>query len=131
MIEMEYPDIVLDLRHLNSGRKSQYDAFWDECSKVLQEKIGTAVDDDHHSDVTHIATAISVRDFRDQVASNCPEGTSIPSVECVRLQFWPKSPHSKRALHHTGCFKVRFRVQQHQFRKDHPDAHYAAGVFRY
>ena len=130
-IEMEDPDIILDLRKLNSGRKSQYDTFWEECTKFLQEEVGTAVDDRRHSDITHIATAISVRDFRDQVASKCPEGTCIPSVEWVRLQFWPKTPHSKRALHHTGRFKVRFRVQQRQFRKDHPDAHYAAGVFSY
>ena len=101
-IEMEDPDIILDLRKLNSGRKSQYDTFWEECTKFLQEEVGTAVDDRRHSDITHIATAISVRDFRDQVASKCPEGTCIPSVEWVRLQFWPKTPHSKRALHHTG-----------------------------
>ena len=37
-IEMEDPDIVLDLRHLNSGRKSQYDAFWDECSTFFCRK---------------------------------------------------------------------------------------------
>ena len=115
----------------NSGRKSQYDTFWEECVKFLEEDVSTAVDDRRHSDVTHIATAISVRDFRDQVVSRCPEGTSIPSVEWLRLQFWPKTPNSMRALSHTGRFKVRFRVQQRQFRKDHPDAHYAAAVFRY
>ena len=130
-IQMEDPDIVLDLRKLNSGKKSQYDAFWEECAKFLQEDVGTAVDDRRHSDITHIATAISVRDFRDQVVSRCPEGTSIPSLEWIRLQFWPKTPHSKRALHHTGRFEVRFRVQQRQFQKEHPDAHYAAGGFRY
>jgi hypothetical protein len=130
-IEMEDPAIVMDLRHLNTGKESQYDTFWDECSKFLQEVVGTAVDDRRHTDVTHIATAISVRDFRDQVALRCPDGTCIPSIEWIRLQFWPKLPHSKRALQHTGRFQVRFRVQQRQFRKDHPDAHYAACIFRY
>lgn len=128
---MEEPDVVIDFRHLNVCRKSQYDTFWEECDKILQESVGTAADDRQHSDVTHIATAISVRDFRDQVASRCPKGTSIPSVEWIRLQFWPKTDHSKRALAHTGRFKVQFRVQQRQFRKDPPDAHYAAGIFRY
>ena len=65
------------------------------------------------------------------MALRCPDGTCIPSIEWIRLQFWPKLPHSKRALQHTGRFQVRFRVQQHQFRKDHPDAHYAACIFRY
>ena len=59
------------------------------------------------------------------------EGTPIPSVEWLRLQFWPKTPTAKTALHYTGRFKVRFRVQQRQWRKEHPDAHYAAGIFRY
>ena len=30
-LEMEDADIVLDLSHLNTGRKSQYDVFWSEC----------------------------------------------------------------------------------------------------
>ncbi len=131
MFELEDPDIVTDLRHLNTGGQGQYDVFWEECSKFLEESVGTAVDDRRHTNVTHIATAISVRDFRDQVAERCPEGTKVPSVEWMRLQFWPKTPNSKTALHHTGRFKVRFRVQQRQWRKDHPDCHYAACIFRY
>ena len=130
-IEMEDPHIVMDLRHLNSGMKAQYDGFWDECSKFLEESVGTAVDDRRHTTITHIASAISIRDFRDQVAARCPADTNIPSIEWIRLQFWPKTPNSKRAIHHTGRFKVRFKVQQRQFRKEHPDSHYAAGVFQY
>ena len=38
---------------------------------------------------------------------------------------------AKATLHHTGRFKVRFRVQQRQWRKEHPDAHSATGVFCY
>lgn len=86
MIEMEDPDIVADLRHINTGSKSKYDHFWEECSKFLEQQVGTAVDDRRHSDVTHIATAISVRDLRDQVAAKCAEGTPIPSIEWLRLQ---------------------------------------------
>ena len=111
---MEDPEIVADLRHLNSGAKAMYDAFWDECGKFLEQNIGTAVDDRRHSDVTHIATAISVHDLRDQVAAKCPAGTPVPSVEWLRLQFWPKTQSAKATLHHTGRFKVRFRVQQRQ-----------------
>ena len=41
-VDMEDPDIVLDLRSLNSGQKSKYDAFWDEVQKFLQEDVGLA-----------------------------------------------------------------------------------------
>ena len=29
LLEMEDPDIIIDLRELNCGRKFQYDVFWD------------------------------------------------------------------------------------------------------
>ena len=89
------------------------------------------MDDRRHTSITHVASAISIHDFQDQVAARCPADTKIPSVEWIRLQFWPKMPNSKRALHHTGHFKVRFKVHQHQFRKNHLDCYYTAGVFRY
>ena len=63
ILEMKDPDVVLDLRHLNSGRKSQYDVFWSECKKFLEEGIGSAIDDRRHGSVTHLAKAFSVRDF--------------------------------------------------------------------
>ena len=86
-IKMEDPPIVMDLRHLNVGTKAQYDGFWDECSKFLEESVGTAVDDCRHTTVTtitHIASAISICDFRDQVAARCPADTKIPSIEWIR-----------------------------------------------
>ena len=60
-MEMEDPDIVMDLRHLNTGAKARCDLFWTECSKFLED-VGTAVDDRRHTEVTHIATAISIGD---------------------------------------------------------------------
>lgn len=124
VLEMEDPDVLLDLRALNTGAKTQYDAFWDQCQKFLDEDIGTPVDDRRHSQVTHLAT----RDLLEQV---CPEGTKIPSESWLRLQFWPKSHHSHSKIHYTGTLKVKFMVQARQFRKSHPDAHYAAALFRY
>ena len=49
-IEIEDFEIVADLRHLNSGNKTKYDVFWDECGKFLEQNIGTstAVDDRRH-----------------------------------------------------------------------------------
>ena len=67
-IDMEDSDIIVDLRHLNSGRKSIYDSFWLECSKFIQETIGQAVDDRRHQQVTHFATAMSVPDLISEVA---------------------------------------------------------------
>lgn len=131
ILEMEDADIVLDLRHLNTGRKSQYDVFWRECKKFLDKSVGTAVDDRRHGEVTHLAKAISVRDLCDQVQANCLDGTPILSESWIRLQFWPKTQHAKSRIHYTGKLDVRFMVQVRQFCKTHPDAHYAAVLIRY
>lgn len=131
ILEMEDADIVVDLRHLNSGRKTRYDIFWTECQKFLDEVVGTPVDDRRQGSVTHLAKAISVRDLREQVQAKCPDGTPIPSESWIRLQFWPKTEHARSKIHYTGRLNVRFMIQARQFRKTHPDAHYAAAVFRY
>ena len=131
LVDMEDADVVLDLRHLNSGRKSMYDAFWDESSKFIQDSIGQAVDDRRHQQVTHLATAISVNDFVTQVSRRCPDGTQIPSEAWVRLQFWPKNKHHKSSCHYTGKLDVKFMVQSRQLRKSHDNAHYCAALFRY
>ena len=67
IVDMEDVDAIIDLRHLNSGRKGIYDVFWQECSKFIQEGVGQAVDDRRHQEVTHLATAISVPDLISQV----------------------------------------------------------------
>ncbi len=60
-----------------------------------------------------------------------PDDANVPSREWLRLQFWPKTARARNELHYTGRLNVRFMIQQRQFRKQHPDQHYAAGVFRY
>lgn len=65
---------------------------WDHCWRFLNEDIAVAVDDHCHGQITHLARAISLRDFRDQVKDRCPVNTAIPSIEWLRLQFWPKTP---------------------------------------
>ena len=128
---MEDVDIVMDMRALNGGHGSQYDVFWNECDKFLNEELSTAVDDRRHGLITHLSRAISIRDFIEQVKQRCPENTLIPSNEWVRLQFWPKTPSLTQILHHTGCFKLKFMIQQRQWRHHHMDAHYASACFRY
>ena len=131
ILDMEDPDVVLDLRALNTGHKSQYDVFLEECKKFLEEEVGTPVDDRRHDQVVHLARAISARDLLEQVKTRCPEDTKIPSEPWLRLQFWPKTKHAHSKIHYTGKLKVKFMVQARQFRKSHPDAHYAAALFRY
>ena len=132
IIELEDPDIIADLRTLNSTTsQAKFDRFWSECEAVLNEEVGVAVDDRRHSEGTHLATAISIRDLWERVKQRLPADTAIPSQEWLRLHFWPKTVHAKKTLHYTGRLKIRFMIQQRQFRKQHPDQHYAAAVFRY
>ena len=126
---MEDTDIVADLRSLNGKRRTQYDTFWYECQKFLNED--SAVDDRRHGSIVHLSRAISVRDFVEQVKQRCPDDTLVPSDEWVRLQFWPKTASKSRFLHYTGRFKMKFMIQQRQWRHEHVDSHYAAACFRY
>ena len=50
--------------------------FLAEAEKFINEDIGTAVDDRRHCQVTHLARAISVRDFREQVFGSLPRRKS-------------------------------------------------------
>lgn len=60
-MEPEEPTTVFDLRALNSSSsRAKFDTFWECYSSYLNENVGTAVDDRHHSEVVHLATAISV-----------------------------------------------------------------------
>ena len=61
----------------------------------------------------------------------CPPGTLIPGEEWLRLQFWPKNVHTKRALQHTGRLKIKYMIQQRQFRQEHEDSHYVSAIFKY
>lgn len=128
-LECEDPDIIIDLRHLNTGGLSKYDVFWEKCSEFLQET--TAVHERRHGDICFMAKAISVRDLIVQVTSRCPEGTGIPSESWVKYNFCPKNPRAKSSAHHTGRLKVKRQVQRRLFCKEHLDGHYCAALYRY
>lgn len=113
---MEDPEIVMDLRCLHSGQGSRYDVFWQECEKFLQEDVGLAVEERRHSNVTHLARVISVRDLIQQVSAKCPPSTPIPSRSWLSLQFWPKNKHAQSKVNYTGRFKVKYMIQARQFR---------------
>ena len=123
-IEMENLDIIPDLR-VHNGTISTWHIFGDNCNQFLNEDVGIAVDDRRHAQVTHLARAISIRVFTAQVKAKCPNGTPIPSEVRVRLQFWPKTRKAKASLQHTGCFTLKFKVQQRKWHHSCPDAHYA------
>lgn len=127
---MEYPDILMDLRHRNMNGSDKYGVFWAECRKFLDEC--TAVQERRHNSVcTYMAKAISVRDLIEQVSKLCPDGTPIPSAQWVRLQFHPKNPRTKAAAQFRKTIPVKMMIQQRQFRHSHVDAHYCAAIFRY
>ena len=105
---MEDPSIIPDLRSHNSGQKSKYDVFWEEVQKFLKEDVGLAVEERRHSQVTHLARILSVRDL---VAARCPPATPVPSRSWLSLQFWPKNTHTQSRVHYTGRFNVKYMVQ--------------------
>ena len=134
MVELGDPEMITDLRHLNQGRPEKFDIFWDYAKKYLEgtaENLILAVDDRRHDLLQHLAHAISVRDFRDQVKKICPAETEIPSIQWIRLQFHPQNPTYKSSIRHTGKLNAKFMVQARQLRINHMDTHYASAIFRY
>ena len=103
-LQMEDPELIYDLRIDNEGSPEKYETFLEECQAYINGVVDTAVDDRRHdtlsteSDettvVTHLATALSVRDLHDQITKRLPEGCSIPSIQWLRLQFWPRKKYS-------------------------------------
>ncbi len=79
----------------------------------------------------HLARAISVKDLRNQIVKICPEGTSIPSVQWLKLQFWPKNPWNLSSLQYTRNLLLKFMIQIRQLHLNHIDSHYASAIFRY
>ena len=130
-LELEDIDAVVDLRHHNKGQPCRYDKFWEACECYIHGNIETAVDDRRHDRIDHLAVALSVPDLLCEVSKRVEPGTPIPSVQWLRLQFWPKTPSAKVALQYTGRLKLKYMVQKRQMRKYHEDAHYASALFRY
>lgn len=116
ILEIEAPEIILDLRKLNgSPTAMHFDDFWAELSTFLEE-VNPAVDDCRHRETLHMPIAVSIRHLREiiveRLAQKFPsDDKAIPSDEWIRLQFWPKNPFGHSALRHTGRFNVKFAVQ--------------------
>ena len=60
-LSMEDPDIVIDLREMNSATgKDRYSTFWEKCAHFLSSC--TSVHERRHDSVTFMAKAVSIRD---------------------------------------------------------------------
>lgn len=84
-IELEDPHIIPDLRTLNSSASSaKISRSWSECEAVLNEKVGVAVDNHHHTEVT-IWQVLSPLEICGSVLNkDCPL-TPIPSQEWLHV----------------------------------------------
>ena len=47
-IDMEDPDVIIDLRAHNKGQPSHYNVFWDACCTYVENIVGVAVDEVLH-----------------------------------------------------------------------------------
>ena len=132
LLQFGDPDIVVDFRDQNPGRPPKYQKFWDETNTYIHNVAELAsVQERRHESISYMASALSVRALRDNVAKRLPEGSPVPSLATIRLQFWPRNPTAKAAESFTGKIAVKYMVQQRQLRATHEDEHYAAALFRY
>ena len=121
---MEDPDVIIDLRELNSNGKDCFSVFWEKCSQCVHLYMTEGM-------VHFMAKAVSVRDLIQEVTKVCPEGTPIPSQAWVQLNFCSRNPHCQVAKRYTGRLEAKHVIQKRPFCKSHPDSHYCAAVFWY
>ncbi|CAG8730868.1 31219_t:CDS:2 [Gigaspora margarita] len=81
MLELEDPNIIVDLRTNNRFKGSKFDIFWSELQAYFNEFIF----------VCDIQETIIFR-LKLQYNNPLPETICIPSIEWIQLQFWPKTP---------------------------------------
>ena len=131
LLESEDPELLLDLRALNrKDIDTHFGIFWDEMGKYFEEQL-LAVQERRHGQELYMPLAISIEDLGNQVEKRVPPGTAIPCNETIRLQFMPGNPMHKTAMHYTGRFNVKFRVQTRQSRVQHQDSRYVAMLYHY
>ena len=122
------------MRELNGNPQStRFDVIWGELGQYLEDTT-MAVDERQHSNIMHIPLAISVQHLRETISEHLQQKHStllpIPSLEWIRLQFWPSNPYATSALRYSGRFKVKYAVQIRQLRKEHPDARYVGNILK-
>ena len=124
-LEMEDPDLMVDLCELNKGHSAKFTVFWEKMKIYVNES--SAVYEHRHGEITYMAKAISIRDLVQEVVKMC-SGKPVPSEQWV---FCSRNPRAKTASQYSSQFKVKMMVQKRQFRHHHVDAHHCAAIFRY
>ena len=102
IVELQDPELIMDLRKNNGKIQSSFEEFWSELQKYLDEII-TPVNERRHGDTMYLPIAISVRDLHEIVSERLTkefpgEEKLIPSEEWLRLQFWPRNPYTTNSL---------------------------------
>ena len=103
ILEMDDPDIILDLRQTNGHvESSRFDSFWKELQCYFDE-ITLPVDERRHGNTLHMPLAISVSNLCDIITARLQDKypecmPAVPSKSWVRLQFWPANPYTERAI---------------------------------
>ena len=77
-----------------------------------------------------MAITISVRDLYDKY-KNTYLKKQLPLFSWFKLQFWPKDSTTHTTLNYTGCFPVKYMLQQKMIRKAHDDDHYTNAILKY
>ena len=134
-LEHEDAEITWDLRLSNKGRPEKYEAFLQLAIQYIENIVGTAVDERRHDTlhegnvITHMATALNARTLYDEICKICPPDTPVPSIQWLKLQFWPQTAAQTKT--HTGKLGIKYMIQSRQIRMNHIDTHYASAVFKY
>lgn len=121
----ELPELAADLRHLSGERPGGFDVFLAAAQEI---KDFTAEDERRHR-CAHLSHFISQGDLHQQAAAKCPEGTPIPSIQWLALQFQPKSIQDSNALKYTGKLEVRYCIQSRKLRAAPDDDHFCLALF--
>ncbi|PKC55717.1 hypothetical protein RhiirA1_475124, partial [Rhizophagus irregularis] len=116
MMQLENPSIIVDLRANNGFKGKKFDIFWDKMEAYFNE-----VDI-----LIKMQIAISIRNLRKIIIHRLeakydlplPCNINIPSIEWIRLQFWPTNPTSTRAIHYNGQFNIKYQIQARQLPDD-------------
>ena len=62
-INYQDEDVVMDLRSIHQSGPSHYNRFFSVAAQVIENTVGSAVDDRRHGDTPHLAAALSATDL--------------------------------------------------------------------
>ena len=128
-IMSEDPDLVLDMRHLNTGRPNDtFQIFYDTLAETVESMM--AADDRRHN-VCHMSKYISIPDLIKEVSRNVPARTPVPSESSVLFAFVPKNSHTRTSRLYKSRIQLQFKIQTRQLRTSHVDEHYCCALFKY